>query len=236
MLPAFLTEASAETDRGGLEIIDLGLADYRAAWKKQKRLVRLRSLGACPDTVLFVEHPSVYTRGTSGRGLPPARLPAPLYDVERGGGVTYHGPGQLVGYPILHLRERALSVGAYLRGLEDCLISACATLGLRAQRIKGFTGVWARDKKIASIGVAVREWTTYHGFALNVDPDLSHFSHIHPCGLEPEQISSLSLLLDRKVTRIEARNAVADALRRGFPLVSGSMCYNPVAMEQAPSR
>ncbi|HVE13865.1 MAG TPA: lipoyl(octanoyl) transferase LipB, partial [Elusimicrobiota bacterium] len=130
--------------------------------------------------------------------------------------VTYHGPGQLVGYPILHLGARKLPVGTYLRELEGMLIAACARLGLAAERVPGFTGVWARGKKLASIGVAVTGWISYHGFALNVDMDLAPFRDIHPCRLEPEQMASLASLLGRPVPMDEAKAAVRAAFTERF--------------------
>lgn len=190
-----------------IEVRNLGLLEYEEAWQLQKRLAAERADGKIPDTLLLVEHPPVITMGSSAR--PEAMLlPFPVYKVERGGDITYHGPGQLVGYPIIHLGERGLKVRNYLRLLESVLIEAVAPLGVAGERLEGFTGVWAGGKKIASIGVAVKQQVSYHGFALNVNCDLKHFKLIYPCKLEPEQISSLSQNLGRPVAMTEVRRLV----------------------------
>ena len=194
-----------------LEIIELGLQDFLDVWKLQKRLVRERIEGSRPDTLILVEHPPVYTRGTSARPRPVPSLPFPVHDVERGGDITYHGPGQLVGYPILHLGERGLKAGTYLRLLEGALIASLAALDIPAERRAGWTGVWSGGLKLASIGVAVRGQTSFHGFALNVDPDLSHFAAISPCGLDPALMGSIARLRPR-TSMPEVRALVRDAL------------------------
>lgn len=199
-----------------METRRLGLVDYGRAWELQKRLVEDRAAGRAQDTLLLLEHPSVVT---CGRGLRPGSLagtPHPIFHVERGGDATYHGPGQLVGYPIVHLQERGLTIGAWLRLIEGCLIDALEGLRLPAERLKGFTGVWCRGKKLASIGVAVRSWVAFHGFALNVSTDLSALRGIYPCGLEPEQVSSLEAALGRRVPMAEVEDAVADAFGRAL--------------------
>lgn len=193
-----------------LEIRDLGLLEYHETWQLQKRLVVERAAGKIPDTLLLVEHPPVITLGSSARAEA-LLLPFPVYKVERGGDITYHGPGQLVGYPIIHLGQRGLKVRPYLRLLESTLIDAVAPLGVRAERLAGFTGVWAGGKKIASIGVAVKHLVSYHGFALNVSCDLEHFKLIYPCRLEPEQLSSLERHLARPVSMAQTRALVSEA-------------------------
>lgn len=205
-----------------LEVLELDLQDFAATWELQKRLLAERIAGLRPDTLILVEHPAVYTRGTSARARPGAPLPFPVHDVERGGDITYHGPGQLVGYPILHLGERGLRVGSYLRLLEDSLISCLGGLDIRAERRPGLTGVWASGLKVASIGVAVRGWTSFHGFSLNVDPDLSHFAAISPCGLDPSLMGSLSFLRPGTSMR-EVRALVRAGLLRTLedPVVRG---------------
>ena len=187
----------------------LGAMEYTRAWELQKRLVARRLRGEIPDTLLLAEHPPVYTRGASSKAPVPHSLPYPLHTVERGGDITYHGPGQLVGYPIVHLGERGLRPRGYLRTLEGILIEAVRPLGVEARSLKGFTGVWARGRKLASIGVAVRGQVSYHGFALNVDCDLEGFRAIHPCNLEPEQMTSLQSLLGRPVEQALVLRLVA---------------------------
>jgi lipoyl(octanoyl) transferase len=188
--------------------------DYDAAWALQKALAAERAEGRGTDTLLLVEHPPVYTRGTSSRGEAAAALPHPTRDVERGGQTTFHAPGQLVAYPIVHLKERGLTVGSLLRALEGAVISVLAGLGLPGERREGATGVWCRGKKVASEGVAVRGWVSFHGLALNCDLDLAPFAAIRPCGFGAEVMTSLSELLGRRVTTAEVKDALAAALER----------------------
>ncbi len=197
-----------------MRIQTLGLSEYQKTWELQRELVQERKLGRIPDTLLLLEHPPVYTRGVSSRTPPPQNLPHPSHLVERGGDWTYHGPGQLVGYPIVDLAERGLKVRSYLRFVEETLIEALRSLGLQAEIIKGFTGVWCENKKIASIGIAVKNGITYHGFSLNVCCDLSPFQAIYPCKLEPQEISSLELLLRRPIAVKEAQDCVANAFSK----------------------
>src|SRR5581483_2347798 len=172
----------------GLRVVERGVVDYAEALALQRELVARRARGEIGDTLLLLEHPHVVTRGVGANAYTLAGTPHPVFDVERGGDVTYHGPGQLVGYPILHLKERDLLIGPYLRLIEGALIDALLALGIDAERNKGFTGVWARGKKLASIGIAVRSWVAFHGFAINISTDLSHFRGLYPCGLEPERM------------------------------------------------
>lgn len=195
----------------------LGVKEYTEVWKLQKHLVDERLRNEIPDTLLLVEHWPVYTTGMSSKAPIPPRLPHPVYRIERGGDLTYHGPGQLVGYPIFNLENRRLRPRTYLRALETVLIDALQSLGFKAETLRGFTGVWCQGKKIASIGVAVKDKVSYHGFALNVNCDLEPFRRIHPCKLEPEQISSLEALLGRPLDESRVRRAVADSFLAYFP-------------------
>ena len=168
----------------------LGLIPYREAWELQRRLAEQRRAGEVPDTLLLLQHPHTYTIGRSGSRdhvfLSDVQLAArgiTCLEVDRGGDVTYHGPGQLVGYPIVDLGLKP-DVGAYLRALEACLMAVLADFGIAAGRLPGFTGVWIEgQRKIAAIGVKVASGITTHGFALNVSTDLSLFAHILPCGI-----------------------------------------------------
>jgi len=206
-----------------MDVFDLGLRDYVATWDFQKRLVSDRIAGKVPDTLLLVEHPHVITRGRAYRGRTVPGTPTiPVVDVDRGGDVTYHGPSQLVGYPIVHLKEAGLSLDCYLRSLEDSLIDALSGFGLRGERLPGFTGVWVEGKKVASIGVGVRRWVTYHGFALNVNTELSFFRQIYPCGLEPSTITSLERLLGRPLEMPAVKAAVTTALCRRFAALAAA--------------
>ena len=176
-----------------LHCVDLGLVEYPQALALQEALVKQRCAGEGEDTLLLLEHPAVFTlgRGADERNLLTPRG-TPVYRVSRGGEVTFHGPGQLVGYPIFALTAHGRDVHAYLRTLEAVLIDVLAEYGLPAARKSGLTGVWLEDRKIASIGVGVRRWITYHGFALNVDPDLSYFADIVPCGLNGVRMTSMA--------------------------------------------
>lgn len=194
----------------------LGLRDYMDVWELQKVLVDKRLSGEIPDTLLLTEHLPIYTRGKSSKSPVPPSLPHPMRTAERGGDLTYHGPGQLVGYPIVHLGERGLKIRTYLRTLEAVLIEAVRPLEVKAESLRGFTGVWAGGKKLASIGVAARGPVAYHGFALNVNLDLAPFRAIHPCNLEPDQMTSLELLLGRPVALDEVLRRVADTFLSCF--------------------
>lgn len=195
----------------------LGLRDYTETWELQKRFVEQRLAGLAADTLLLVEHPAVYTKGASSKAITPCLLPYPVHTVERGGDFTYHGPGQLLGYPILHLGERGLRARTYLRALEGVIIEALKPLGVEGETLRGFTGVWAEGKKIASIGVAVKDQVSYHGFSINVNCDLYPFSLIHPCNLEPEQVGSIQSLLGRPVDSMKVLRSVAETFLTYFP-------------------
>jgi lipoyl(octanoyl) transferase len=186
----------------------LGLVDYRVAWDKQRRLHERVVAGEAPDTVLLLEHPSVYT---AGKRAQPSDFPVdgtPVVQTDRGGEVTWHGPGQLVGYPIVRLPAsggRPRDVVAFVRRTEQLLIDACAELGLTAGRVKGRPGVWvAAERKLASVGIRVARGVSMHGFALNCDPDLSHFDRIVPCGIPNASMTSLTAELGRPVTVTDA--------------------------------
>jgi lipoyl(octanoyl) transferase len=178
-----------------LEVIEAGLVPYDAALAWQRDLARARIEGrTCHDVLLLLEHPPVVTVGRSARGAPlPDAGGIDVVEVERGGDVTYHGPGELVGYPILDLTQHRTDVHWYLRALERTLIAALADLGIRAQPRAGYTGVWTRqgERKIASIGVHLKRWVTWHGFALNVSTDLSPFGRIVPCGIPGVEMTSV---------------------------------------------
>lgn len=199
-----------------LNILNLGRQEYVKAWKRQKRLVTERAKNRRCDTLIFLEHDPVYTRGTSSRTLPLPVLDHPVLDVERGGDITYHGPGQLTGYPILDLKERGLLVGTYLRRLEQVLIDSVAGLGIEAERIPRCTGVWVRGQKLASIGVAVKGWISYHGFSINVRGALTPFAAIRPCGFHPHVMTTVSKLLGRDVPLEEMRVRVLESFERIF--------------------
>jgi lipoyl(octanoyl) transferase len=192
-----------------LAVVRRGLVGYREAWDEQKRLHAARVAGTGPDTVLLLEHPSVYTAGRRTEAWERPSDGTEVVDVDRGGKITWHGPGQLVGYPIVEL-PRPLDVVAHVRRMEQLLIGVCADLGLATGRVAGRSGVWVRggengpDRKVAAIGVRVSYRVTMHGFALNCDPDLTAFDRIVPCGLTDAAVTSLSRELGRDVTVAEA--------------------------------
>jgi lipoyl(octanoyl) transferase len=177
-----------------LSTVWLATVDYEQALKLQDAMVAARYRDALGDTLMLLEHPHVYTlgRGASPRYLvaPPAGVP--IHRVSRGGQVTYHGPGQLIGYPILKLEGTDRDVHAYLRALETVMIETLGLYGIAAVRRAGLTGVWVEERKIASIGVGIRRWTTMHGFALNADSDLGFFDKIVPCGIEGCRMTSIA--------------------------------------------
>ncbi|MGZ8813880.1 MAG: lipoyl(octanoyl) transferase LipB [Mycobacterium sp.] len=219
-MPASIRSATAS-----IEVRRLGAVDYRQAWQLQRELADARIAGG-PDTLLLLEHPSVYTAGR--RTLPserPGASDVPVIDTDRGGKITWHGPGQLVGYPVIGLAE-PLDVVNFVRRLEESLITVCADLGLETSRIDGRSGVWVADssagqtaapaRKVAAVGIRVSRSTTLHGFALNCDCDLSAFSAIVPCGISDAGVTSLTAELGRQV-RVEdvvepVAAAVGDAL------------------------
>jgi len=179
-----------------LNVANLGTLGYQPALALQQTLVAARLRDEIPDTLLLLEHPHVYTlgRGADEGFIKSSRPGIPIFRVSRGGQVTYHGPGQLVGYAILKLDGAERDVLAYLRRIEQTLIDALASGGVASRRRDGFTGVWVAGRKIASIGVGIRRWITCHGFALNVATDLSYFDAIVPCGIDGCQMTSLAAL------------------------------------------
>ena len=199
-----------------MQIRQLGSIGYLDAWQLQRDLADARIDGG-PDTLLLLEHAAVYTAGsrTEAHERPPADIP--VIDTDRGGKITWHGPGQLVGYPVIGLAE-PLDVVNYVRRLEQSLISVCADLGLGAGRVAGRSGVWLPPgagrpaRKIAAIGIRVARGTTLHGFALNCDCDLDAYSAIVPCGIPDAGVTSLSAELDRRVSVGDIRNRVAEAV------------------------
>ncbi len=203
-------------------LLDLGVREYAECWELQKRLCAERQADQIPDTLILVEHPAVITLGRrqSSRDNVVAAGEVPIFEVERGGDVTYHGPGQLVGYPIVKLGADERDLHRYLRDLEEALIGVCAHFGLDGARKSGWTGVWIGERKVASIGIAVRRWVTLHGFALNVSTDLAQFAAINPCGLDAGVMTSLSEAAGRPIDVASVKPITAAklsaALRRDF--------------------
>ena len=205
--------------RRALDVRRLGVVGYGTALDLQQRLVAERQRDLIADQLLLLEHPRVITRGVRAAAdnvLASAavlrRRGVEIHDVRRGGDVTYHGPGQLVGYPILLLKPDRCDVHRYVRDLEEVLIRAAAEFGVRATRLPGLTGVWVGNDKLAAIGVRLSRWVTSHGFALNVTTDLDDFALIRPCGLPDRGVTSLRRLTGREISTA----AVADCVARRF--------------------
>ena len=207
-----------ELDRT-LDILQLGRQDYGSVWELQKMLVEERRLGLIPDTLILVEHDPVYTLGKNSDEnhlLYSRDGDIPVYRIERGGGVTFHGPGQLVAYPILDLHAHRKSVTWYMRSLEEVLIRTLAHFGIKGCRREGFTGVWVGDEKIAALGVRLSRWISMHGVALNVTTDLSFYDGIIPCGIFEYDVISMSDLLGRKINIFEVMTNFKAFFREQF--------------------
>lgn len=217
----------------GLKVLDLGRVPYQKAWDFQKELVEARRKGEIGDTLVFVEHTPILTLGrawkrqnvlSDSQALKEKGIE--VFLVERGGDVTYHGPGQVVGYPILDLASRGKDLHRYLRDLEESIIRTVSSYGLPAGRQLGLTGVWVREEKVCAIGVAVKSWVSYHGFALNVNTDLSYFSLIRPCGIQDKGVTSLAKLLGRPVDTDEVKARIVE----GFADVFGYAQERAIAL------
>jgi lipoyl(octanoyl) transferase len=207
-LPVTITSA--------LTVLDWGRTGYADAWQRQEELVSRRNTGEATDTLVFTEHDPVYTLGVR-KGAEQhmiwdeaelARRGIAVCKTNRGGDITYHGPGQIVGYPIVNLNARK-DLHAYLRLLEQVLINTVGTFGLAAARREGKTGIWLGTRKIAAIGVAVKKWTTYHGFALNVNADLTPFGGIVPCGITDGTVTSIAAELGAAPSAEEVKRVLA---------------------------
>lgn len=186
-----------------ISVRDLGQMNYQEAWDLQKKYQASRIAGEMEDTLFLVEHEPVYTLGKNANFdhiLNSAGKDVKIFRIERGGDVTYHGPGQLVGYPILDLHQFRTSVSWYMRSLEDMIIQTLSEFGIKAGRKEGLTGVWVEDEKIAALGVRVSRWVTMHGFALNVNTDLSFYEGIIPCGIFEYGVTSMEKLLNKPVS------------------------------------
>tara|TARA_B100000929_G_C15471343_1_gene407971 strand:+ start:471 stop:1124 length:654 start_codon:yes stop_codon:yes gene_type:complete len=202
-----------------LDVVCLGRRKYDEVWEKQKELVDQRRFEAVPDTLILVEHDPVYTLGKNSNEdhlLQSRDKHVPIYQIERGGDVTFHGPGQLVGYPILDLHHHRLSVSWYMRTLEEILIQTLGQFGIESQRREGLTGVWVREEKIAALGVRLSRWISMHGFALNVNTDLKFFDGIIPCGIFEHDVTSMSQILGKEVSLVEVEETLITVFRLLF--------------------
>ena len=208
-----------------LEVRRLGLVPYAEALELQKHLVDRRRAGEIPDQLLLLQHPPVITLGVRTRNsrvnvvATPEALAASrveVFETGRGGDVTYHGPGQLIGYPVISLKPDRCDVHRYVRDIEEVMIRTAAAFGVEAARVPGLTGIWVGDEKLGAIGVRIAKWITSHGFALNVATDLAHFRLIVPCGIADKGVTSLERLLDRPVPSRDVEDAAAAAFAQVF--------------------
>jgi len=194
-----------------IEILDLGMQGYKKSWNFQKSLLKKRSNNEINDTLIFVEHEPVYTLGKNADEnhiLQNYPEEIKTFHIERGGDVTYHGPGQLVGYPILDLRDYKKSISWYMRTLEQIIIDTLSEFNIQADRKNGLTGVWYKNEKIAALGVRVSKWITMHGFSLNINPDLNYYKSIIPCGIFEYGVTSMSKILNEDVDKESVKSAL----------------------------
>ncbi len=199
-------------ERKNLTYCDLGFIDYKDAWDLQKEIFNKRVSGDIDDCFLLLEHPNTYTLGKTahrenliGTENYLKENNISVYDIDRGGDITYHGPGQIVGYPIIDLNNWHKDTHKYLRALEEVIIKTCKEYGLNCERNNKHTGVWLKDKKIAAIGIKVSRWITMHGFAFNVNTDLNLFNGIIPCGIQDKSVTSLSNELKSSISLSEVK-------------------------------
>ena len=204
-----------------LNIIDLGLTEYQRALEIQKTLVKDRLDNSIPDTLLLVEHPHVVTLGKQTSPNDVLNNSIPIVKIDRGGSATYHGPGQLIGYIIMDLRSKGISVPILISKIHEIIILTLDELDIKAKRKKNDTGVWIDQKKIASIGLSVRNWITYHGFSLNVNTDLERFNTIRPCGYDSQVMTSVNSIKRKEYSK----EVIETKIIRNFSNVFG---YNKI--------
>jgi lipoate-protein ligase B len=223
-------------------LVHLPLMPYADALALQHRIVAARQRDALNDVLLLLEHPPVFTlgRNASDANILATRetlrqLGIDVFRVERGGDVTYHGPGQLVGYPILDLHHFRLDVGWFVHSLEETLLRALGDFGIRGARIEKLIGVWVGDAKIAQIGARIEQWVTYHGFALNVAPNLAHFDLIVPCGIRDKSVTSIARVLNKPIEMRAARERVAARFAEVFGVELIEMTRTELEQKLAPN-
>jgi len=229
-----------------VDVFDLGRLPYSKAWalqkETQKRLVDQKRMphgnanknNFIQDQFFFTEHPHVYTLGKSGNSSNLLKkiselntINAEFFETDRGGDITYHGPGQIVGYPIIDLEEYFTDIHRYLRNLEETIIQTCLEFDVNGSRIKGLTGVWVNDEKICAMGIRCSRWVTMHGFALNVNTDLTYFDHIVPCGIEGKNVTSLEKILGEKIDPIIVKDIILEKFSEIFDVSIQIMKESP---------
>lgn len=218
-----------------VDLYDLGKMSYTKAWALQKETLKklvnqkrnanksIATADFINDRFYFTEHPHVYTIGKSGNSSNLLKsisdlisIDAEYIETDRGGDITYHGPGQVVGYPIINLEEYFTDIHRYLRYLEETIIQTCLEFDIQGDRIKGLTGVWVNDEKICAMGLRCSRWVTMHGFALNVNTDLSFFKHIIPCGIEGKNVTSLEKIIGEKIDSNRVKNIITEKFSEIF--------------------
>ena len=206
-------------------VVDVGTMEYEATWDLQKKVAHKVWQKQIPDVLLLVEHPPVYTLGRGARGSWQNLIwdqdkrnheGITVVEVDRGGDITYHGPGQIVGYPIFDLNRYGRDLHRYLRNLEEALIRALREFDISAERMPPNTGVWVGNEKVAAIGVKASKWITQHGFSLNIAPNLEHFQGIVPCGIQDKGVTSVQRILNRPIVLDEVKPAVVRGLSQVF--------------------
>jgi lipoyl(octanoyl) transferase len=214
---------------------DLGNVDYKEAWDLQKELFEKRYKDELPDILLLLEHNHTYTLGKTadksnliGSKNYLEENNISVYDIDRGGDITYHGPGQIVGYPIISLENWKKDTHKYLRAIEEVIIRTCDEFGIKASRNEKYTGVWVDDKKIAAIGIKVSRWITMHGFAFNINTELKYFSGIIPCGIKDKSVTSLENELNQKMNLETVKNLLV----KHFKEVFGYSSYENLVLEE----
>jgi lipoyl(octanoyl) transferase len=216
-----------------LAVVDIGRTRFSNAWELQQKVFHRRQHGLIGDTLVFTEHEHVYTIGKGGNGNHLLASEKEIndsgievYRIDRGGDITYHGPGQLVGYPIIDLNSHFPDIHRYLRCLEEAIILSLNEYGIEATREPDYTGVWFKGEKIAAIGVKVSKWITMHGFALNVNTDLTKFSRIIPCGIFHRGVTSMERILGKKIAMDDVRASLSSAFCEVFGCEPCAMTYD----------
>ncbi len=214
---------------------DLGFIDYKEAWDLQRETFELRVRNKIPDVIYLLEHPNTYTFGKTadhnnlvGSEEYLSSNKISVYDIDRGGDITYHGPGQIVGYPIINLSDWKQDTHKYLRALEETIIQTCSSYRITGERVPDYTGVWVEDRKIAAIGIKVSRWITMHGFAFNVKTDLSFFSGIIPCGISDKDVTSIKREIKSDVPIDEVKSKIV----KSFAGIFGYNDFTQVTKEE----
>mgnify|MGYP000632058840 FL=1 len=200
-------------------IIDLGISEFKDTWNLQKELQEKRILGEIEDQLILVEHPAVYTLGknASKEHILKRKEGVSVIQTDRGGNITFHGPGQLVGYPILDLNFYKRSITWYMRELEQLMIDVLKEYGIEGSTKKGLTGTWVKDHKIAALGVRISRWVTMHGFSLNINPDLDYYQDIIPCGIQEYGVTSMAMIMGEEVPSMdEVKIKMVDYFKNRF--------------------